>query len=44
MYENKLAHILQDPNHFQVPHETEEEQEIIFEEAEEILRKTWSNI
>ena len=27
MYENKLADIIQDPNLFQVPHETEEEQE-----------------
>ena len=35
MDENEVSNILQDPNHFQVPHETEEEQEIVFEEAEE---------
>ena len=35
MDENKLANILQEPNHFQVPQETEEKQEIFFKEAEE---------
>ena len=27
MYENKLSEILPEPNHFQVPHETEKEQD-----------------
>ena len=35
MDEKELANILQEPNQFQVLHETEEEQEIVFEEAEE---------
>ena len=34
MDENKLANILQEPNKFQVSHRTEEEHEIVFEEAE----------
>ena len=34
MDKNELANILQAPNKFQVPHETEEEQEIVFEEEE----------
>ena len=35
MDEKELANILQKPNHFQVPYSTEEEQQIVFEEAEE---------
>ena len=35
MDENKLDNILQEPNHFQVPQETEEKQEYFFKEAEE---------
>jgi cobalamin biosynthesis protein CobT len=33
MDENDLADILQQPNEFQVPHETENEDEVVFEEA-----------
>ena len=32
MEKNRLVDILQEPNHFQVPHETEQEQRIAFEE------------
>ena len=43
MDKNELANILQEPNKFQVPHETEEEQEIVFklpeDNAEEDLLK-----
>ena len=35
MDENKLIDILQVLNHFQVPHETKEEQEIFFQKSEE---------
>ena len=35
MDENELADIIQEPNEFQIPHETEPEQEIVFEEADD---------
>ena len=37
MYENNLADILQDTNHFQVPQETEEEQDFF----QRSRRKLW---
>ena len=33
--ENELADIIQEPNQFQVPHDTDEEEKIVFDESED---------
>ena len=40
MDENEISDILQEPNHFQVPHGTEEEHEIVFQWAEDDYEET----